>query len=259
MALIVNALLMIALPIVIAVLVRMRTGAPWAWLGWGALAFVLSQVVHMPLLWAWQGLTRAGAMPGLGANGDAVMLGTLAAVCEEPARALTFRFALRNERGRSAALMVGAGHGGIEATIFGLLALLGAVNILAMSGMTEDQLIAVGATPEVAKTALEQVATALAMPWYEALGGAFERLFTIPLHLACSVLVMASLRRRSVWPFLLALLAHGLIDASIGLFGNAGASGGALELELAMISIPFAVGVLVWSRRAEPAQADASA
>ncbi len=45
--LLVNALLMIALPLVVALVIRRALGPRWALLGGGALAFVAAQVVHM--------------------------------------------------------------------------------------------------------------------------------------------------------------------------------------------------------------------
>lgn len=259
MALIANALLMLALPVAYALAACRGDGVRWTWLGVGAAAFVGSQIVHLPILWGWEALTRAGLLPGFGPVADALVLGVLAALCEEPARALAFRFGLARERGTRAARIVGAGHGGIEALVFGLLALLGAVNVLAMRGMSAADLEAAGAAPEAAAAAVAQVAQALAMPWYEVLGGAFERAITIPFHIACSVLVMASLRRRSAWPFVVAVLAHATVDSAIGLLGHVGQSGWALELELAALAVPFAIGVIAWSRRAEPAEADVSA
>src|SRR4051812_22268521 len=103
---------MIALGPLAVLLVRRVTRAAWSIAGWGALGFVVSQVVHLPVLGAWHSLTVRGDLPGLGATGDAIVLGLLAAGCEEPARALVFRWALSRERGRDAALMAGAGHGG---------------------------------------------------------------------------------------------------------------------------------------------------
>lgn len=260
MALILNALVMMALPLAAALLVRRTTRGRWAWLAIGATAFVGSQVVHLPLLLSvWPSLTRAGVLPGFGATANAIVAGVLAAACEEPARALAFRFGLRGERGRRAALTVGAGHGGIEAAILGGLALLEAINILAARGLSAEQLVALGMTPDAAAATVPQVAQALAMPWYDVFGGAFERAITIPFHIACSIWVMAALRRRRAWPFVVALVAHASVDASVGLLGEAGQSGWALELELAAMAVPFAVLTFVWASRAEPAQADASA
>ena len=253
MLLVVNALLMIALPAGGLVLVRWITGARWSIAGWGALGFVASQVVHLPLLGAWQWLTTHGAIPGLGATADAILLGLLAAGCEEPARALVFRFALASRRDRSTALMAGAGHGGIEAFALGVLALLGAVNVIAIRGMSVGDLEAQGLDRDAAETAVAQVAQALEMPWYEMIGGAFERAVTIPFHIACSVLVMAAMRRGRAWPFVIAVAAHATTDASIGLLRELGQSGWTLELELAAMAVPFTIGVLVWATRAEPA------
>lgn len=260
MALVLNALAMMLLPLAAALAVRRQLGPRWRWrwLGAGVLAYLLSQLVHLPLLSVWQAMTRSGALPGFGATADALVLGVLAAGCEEPARVLAFRFAAPTQRGREAALAVGVGHGGIEALVLGLLALLGAINVLAARDLDAAGLEALGMAPDAAATAVEQVRVALAMPWYEVFGGAFERALAIPLHLACSVWVMAALRRRRAWPFVVALVAHASVDAAAGLLAEEGTSGWALELELAALIVPFVAGTWLWVRRAEPAVADLS-
>jgi len=248
-----NAILMIALPIALALALRRSAPSFWPLLGAGALSFAGSQLVHLPLLAAWQWLTRSEWIPGVGGAAGAIAVGVLAAGCEEPARWLVLR--RMNDRGREAAWVFGAGHGGLEALALGALALVGAINVGAASSMSVSDFVALGVPEATAESTVEQVAQALAMPWYDALGGAFERAITLPFHLACSVLVMASLRRRRAWPFVIALVAHAMIDAAIGLLGELHQRGWALEMELTALSVPFTVLVLVWAAQAEPSEA----
>lgn len=258
-AMFVNAMLMIALPVVVVLAVRRATGVRWALLFGGAVAFILSQVVHFPLLWTWTGLTQAGVLPAFGPLIDAMVLGALAGLCEEPARAILFWRVFPGERGRDAALFAGAGHGGVEALIFGVLVLLGAVNVAAMSEMTVEQLVALGTPADAAALAVEQVHAALAAPWYEALAGAFERAITIPFHMACSMLVVASLRRKSIVPFAVAVLAHAALDTVAVLVAGAGLGTWRTELALAACAVPVSIAIWVWAFRAEPRVAGAEA
>jgi uncharacterized membrane protein YhfC len=253
--LIVNALLMIALPIGVVLVQRRTRGAAWRLFALGAASFALSQAVHLPLLGAWQSATRSGALPSFGATADAVVLGLLAALCEEPARWLVLRFATK-ERGRDAALALGAGHGGLEAIMLGVLALVGALNVMALGHATVADLVGSGVSADAAETAIDQVRVALAMPWYDAIGGAVERAIAIPLHVADSVLVTASMRRRQPALFALAVIAHAAADTiAVGLVGLH-QPGWLVEVELGALLLPFAGVVLAWSRRNEPRNAE---
>jgi uncharacterized membrane protein YhfC len=251
MLLLINALGMMALPIGVVVVQRRMHGAAWRLFALGAASFALSQLVHLPLLGAWQWATRVGALPAFGATADVIVLGLLAAACEEPARWIVLRVATK-ERGRNAALALGAGHGGLEALGLGVLALIGAINVIGIGDATEAQLVASGVAPEMASTAIAQVHEALAMPWYEAFGGAFERAIAMPLHIADSVLVTASMRRRRPALFTLALFAHAVADAVAVWIAGLHQPAWLVELELAALLLPFAGAVLAWSRRAEP-------
>lgn len=255
MWLIANALAMIALPLVALLAIRGARAPRWRLFALGAASFVGSQCVHLPLLLLWPALTRWGALPAFGPSANAIVLGLLAAACEEPARLVVARFATR-ERGRDAALALGAGHGGIEALIRGALALLGAIGVIATRGASTAELVAQGVAPEAAASVARDVALALAMPWYQAIGGALEGGLTIPFQIACSLLVMAAVRRGRAWPFALALAAHATVEAAVGLLVELDHHGWVLALELAALYAPFTVLAFVWARRAEPTHQD---
>jgi uncharacterized membrane protein YhfC len=121
-----NALLMIVLPLALGACLARRYRLPWTLFGWGAVTFVGAQVVHVPLL---QLLTMSlrGRLTGpfviehaLLIN--AVVLGLAAGVCEETARWVAYRWLVPYARSWPEGLMLGAGHGGAEAIILGLLA-----------------------------------------------------------------------------------------------------------------------------------------
>jgi uncharacterized membrane protein YhfC len=251
-AIVLNPLLMILLPIGLAIGVRRATGARFRLFLGGALAFLGSQVVHMPILWGWSAATNARVLPVLGSTGDAVVLGALAALCEEPARAILFWRVFPADRGRDAGLAIGAGHGGVEAVIFGVLALISTVNIVAMSSMTEADLVALGTPAEVAAQAIAQVQAALGGPWYDPLAGAFERAMTVPFHVACSLLVAAAFRRKSAVPFVVAIVLHATSDTLAVLAVGAHLGTWGTELVLAAFVVPVTVVVWIWAFRAEP-------
>jgi len=74
--------------------------------------------------------------------------------------------------------------------------------------------------------------------------GALERLFTIPLHLACSVLVLQAFTRKKIWWVGLAILYHALADG-VAVFGSqAGFSALAIEGMLGLFAIASLVIVI---------------
>src|SRR5579883_3522554 len=111
-----------------AALVRRGFGG-WRLIFLGALTFVASQFVHIPLL---LGLTLMGRAPGFPHTPDAwkplvnaVVLGLAAGACEEPARWFMLAHFAKTNRGWRPAVLFGSGHGGCECV---LLALAGLAN-----------------------------------------------------------------------------------------------------------------------------------
>jgi uncharacterized membrane protein YhfC len=197
----INYALMILIPIVVAIFIRRRTGAPWRLFFIGAVTFIASQVLHIPFNFVVQ---RSGLLPSdttLMTNLllYAAFLGLSAGVFEETARYLTYRFWAKDARSWSRGLMLGAGHGGSEAIIVGALA---AVNFVALLA-TVNSPTAMNALPagqrQLVTDALAQI---LGAPTGMLLLGAVERLFAIAAHLAMSLLVLqVFLRRNIAWLF----------------------------------------------------------
>ena len=112
---------MLLLPIIFAVLLRRSYRVYWILFVVGTLTFLGSQVVHLPLN-SWLSsigiLPQSPQMDGAPLWRTALILGLSAGLCEELARALGYavvKWARRFEDG----IMLGLGHAGIEAMIFG--------------------------------------------------------------------------------------------------------------------------------------------
>jgi uncharacterized membrane protein YhfC len=207
-ALLVEAIVVIAAPLILAVWLRKRWPLPWSLFFAGAVTFVASQVVHLPfnayvLVPALKGLT-----PGGGALVTvAVALGLSAGVCEELARYATFRFWRRGDHNGPAALMLGAGHGGIESILVGLLALQAALNAAFLARVGLENL---GLSP--AQQAL--AASQLSAPAYFPMLGALERVVVVPLHVSLSCMVMVATAKRRPAMLALAIAWHATVDAA---------------------------------------------
>ncbi|MCA9868078.1 MAG: YhfC family intramembrane metalloprotease [Anaerolineae bacterium] len=196
-----NFALMLVIPIGVAMFIHRRTGATWRLFFIGAVTFVLSQVFHIPFNWLVQ---RTGLLPGdLESWGNllitATFLGLSAGVFEETARYLTYRYWAKDARSWSRGLMLGAGHGGIEAILLGLL---GAVNIVGLLVTLNNEALLSAIPAEQQAVINASLANLVATPWYGLLLGAAERVFAITAHLALSVMVLQVFRRGSLrWLF----------------------------------------------------------
>lgn len=197
----INYALMILIPIVVAIFIRRRTGAPWRLFFIGAVTFIASQVLHIPFnaVVLRSGLLSTDTTVWSSLIIYAVFLGLSAGVFEETARYLTYRFWAKDARSWSRGLMLGAGHGGSEFILVGALA---AVNFVALLAAVNNE-TAMNALPadqrSLVTSALAQIMDA---PTGTLLLGAVERVFAITAHLAMSLLVLqVFLRRNIAWLF----------------------------------------------------------
>jgi len=212
-----NAGLMIAVPIVLGVFLARRFGLGWRLFGVGAVTFVASQAVHLPLN---AGLTALFANRALGVPAppaawrlpfNAVVLGLTAGLCEETARYLVYRLWLKFARTWREALMFGAGHGGIEAILLGGLVGITFVNMMAVRNLDPA---ALPVPAEQQALAAQQIAAYWSAPWPAVLLGALERAFALCFHLSAAVLVLRAVTRRNALWLVGAILWHAAVNAA---------------------------------------------
>lgn len=246
-----------AIPIALGVVLRRRLGTRVWLFVLGALTFLGSQLVHLPLLYGVDAAVKAWLPPPPPSWVwlTPLLLGFLAGVCEEPARYLALRFALRRDedRGREGALMLGAGHGGVEAMLIGASVLLSLINLVIMREVDAQSLItlSMGAMDEAAASAaVEQVQAYWTGSLFMPLLAPFERTIAIALHVSMSALVAHGVRRRALWPLVAAIGWHTAADAVTAFGAQQGWSAIVLELVLAAMVMPVAAAVIVWTWRA---------
>ncbi|MBK7152777.1 MAG: YhfC family intramembrane metalloprotease [Sandaracinaceae bacterium] len=187
---------------------RSRTRVSYRIAALGALGFILSQVVHLPL-----NLGLGRLLPS--APGQlwisALALGLSAGLCEELTRYALLRTLAKGVRHEGSALMLGAGHGGIEALIIAGMATLGLVNLLVLGNDPSAFLSGLG--PRERAEALVEIAALQDIPAFLPLVAALERLMVLPFHLAATLLVTLGVVRRDLRYVLAAVLFHALLDA----------------------------------------------
>lgn len=209
-----NAGLMIAMPIGLGVYLVKRFGVAWRLFGMGAAVFVGSQVLHIPFnQWALVPLIDrvglSGEQIGFRLLLVAFLYGLSAGVFEEVARFLTYRFWAKDARSWKSGLMFGAGHGGIEAILLGCLALYALIQVLVLRGVDLESVL----PPEQIELAASQIEAYWATPWYLSLMGAVERVGAILFHLSASILVLQAFTCKNILWLFAAILWHTLIDA----------------------------------------------
>lgn len=208
-----NSILMVIMPIAVAIVIRRKTGAGWPLFFIGAATFILSQVFHIPFNWiiGRTGWLPADVTPWLNLIIVAVFYGLSAGVFEEGARYLTYRFWAKDARSWSRGMMLGAGHGGIEAIVLGLLLLVNNFTLLIMASSASIMRTVPADQQSLILSAAEQV---LQTPWYQIPIGTLERAFAIIAHLALSVMVLQVFLRGSHRWLFLAIGYHALLDAA---------------------------------------------
>lgn len=237
--------IMIGFPVGLWLLLRRRPGGTWGLIGAGALTFVASQVVHLPLNWA-LGLLGGGRGVALWAPPlVALVAGLSAGVCEEVARYLSLRYWRHEARSWEQGVAFGAGHGGVEAILLGLLVLLTFVQMLAIRGIDLETL---GLSGEMLALARAQVEAYWSIPWYLPLLGGLERVCALTLQIALSLLVVRALTHNNLGWLIAAILGHALADGVATGLGQAGWSPVAVEGVVLLFALGAAAIILALRR-----------
>lgn len=217
----------IALPIVLGFWLVKRFRLSWRVFAFGMLFFVLVQVLHIPLvfgtqpsLMAWLGQTGLGETLNFAVLG--IFLGILAGLFEEVGRFLVFKHFFKRKNidlSRKNALLFGAGWGGIEAIAVGGIVLLTMLSYMTVEPLTEqdisDMNVAYGGvlTEEDAVAIKEEVDALVNLKPWEPFLGLAERMMTMALHIAWTLMVLSAVvtgRKRMLW---LAIFMHAAVDA----------------------------------------------
>ena len=208
-----NFILMFVLAFGIGAFIGRRFRVEWRLFWIGAATFILSQMGHIPFNAGLTQLFAQGILPSPPEAWqllfNAVVLGLSAGLWEELTRYAVYRWWAKDARSWRKGLMMGAGHGGIEAAIIGGLVLMTFINMLAARSMDLSSVY----TGEQLTLAQTEVTKYWNLAWYEPLAGALERAFTIPAHIAFSILVLQVFTRKQTRWLWAAVGWHALIDA----------------------------------------------
>ena len=243
----INFLLMIILPMLLGRWISAKRHVGWGLFGIGAVTFILSQLGHLPFNWLI--LQQLNWIDRENVTQLALFIGLSAGLFEETARYLTYRFWARDARTWGKGLMLGAGHGGIEAILVGVIGLINFTVLLGLkngyfagilASVPDDQLYLVD----------EQIATFFGTPASMALLGATERIFALMFHLSASLLVMQVFVRQQIRWLGFAIVWHALFNA-FAVYAISVWDAVATEIGLGLLAF-VSLGLLFWLHNPEP-------
>lgn len=207
----ISAILIFIVVIATAVFLTEKFNLGWRLFWIGGFTFILSQVGHIPFNQYILAPVVAWLPSGWESIGTALLVGLSAGLWEELFRYAAYRWWARDARNWPKALVMGSGHGGMEALLIGGLVLYSYLRMVALQGADLSTLV----SPDLLELARQSVANYWSIPWPLSLMSAVERIFTLPVQIAFSVLVLQTFtRKQSRWLWF-AVAWHALIDAAV--------------------------------------------
>lgn len=180
----------------------------------GATIFILSQVGHIPFNIIAGRYFNQTSLVNLSQQNqihfNAIFLGLSAGIWEETARLAMFVWWAKKARSWKEGILLGLGHGGSESIIIGFFALYSLLQVLAVRNVDISKLVP---AEQISATILK-ISEYWSMPWHLAIMGSIERLLTIPIQVAFSLLVLQALLKKNILWYFLTILLHAFIDAS---------------------------------------------
>ncbi|MCC6173931.1 MAG: YhfC family intramembrane metalloprotease [Chloroflexi bacterium] len=208
---VVTIALQIVMPLAIAVVVQRRLGVSWRYFAYGMLIFFLFQIAtRVPVIQLVQGAIAVSLTESRPLLWVWIFVASLTAgLFEEVGRWVGYRFLMGGEKKTWAkGVMYGLGHAGLESML--LVAGLSVVSLAGLLALSPTALQAL--PPGRREQVLQQLAQVAAQPEWYPLFGAWERLCTIAVHVALSVVVLQVFRRGSLVWLWLAIAAHTAVN-----------------------------------------------
>lgn len=200
---------------------RLGTGAAILWAG--AAVFIVSQILRQPALGL---LTLSGAGAGVLTTAAIVSSG----VFEEGTRWAALRWVLVRRRRAEDGVVMGLGHGGVEAVL--LIGLSGLASIaLVLGGERALEIVAEQGDATAVEAVSAQIAALDEISPFTVIAALFERVAAIAAHIAMTLLVLRSVCTRELVWLGVAMGFHIALNAvAVGLLGVAGVLGAMIGL-----------------------------
>lgn len=139
--------------------------------------------------------------------------GLMAGLFEETARLISFKFFLKKQTRIQDGLAYGIGHGGIEAIL--LVAMTNLNNIIIGNLINQQALQTLGLPQELETMITTQLVQTPSVMFYV---GGIERLLTLVVHIALSLIVFKAVKERRYAYYGLAILLHMMLNIPAALY-----------------------------------------
>lgn len=240
-------LVTIFVPVLAATWLRRRYETPWMVFVVGALAFGVSQAIHIPLnnlLLALKVLPRDVNYAALWQT--ALIMGLTAGVSEALARAGSYAL-LKRRRSGADGVMLGLGHGGIEMMFLG--GALVAAGFSSFHSTPFEKMLEMVKSPEQMQ-ALELQAKVFGQLTWVSFLPLVERLMALSLHVSLSLMMLQAFRQKNILFGVLTVFYHALTDAAAVFLAYNVDSLLLKELPVAIMALPAVVLTLkFWGPR----------
>lgn len=243
---VVSLIVSVGLPIVLLIVIRKKTKARISSFFIGSATFVvfaliLEQILHMVVL------KNTGTLLTGNIWLYALYGGLAAGIFEETGRYLAMKFCMRKNLNKQNAIMYGAGHGGIEAIL--IVGLSSISNIITAAMINNGQLLTAlsvsGVDEATYQSTISQLSALWTTPSWQFYVTGLERISAIIFHIAASYLVYLAVRNKKISWYLLAVLAHFLMDAITVVTANYLPI---LAVELVLLAFCGGFGYMVWRK-----------
>ncbi|WP_373898690.1 YhfC family intramembrane metalloprotease [Haloimpatiens sp. FM7315] len=173
----------------------------------GALVFLVSQVfLRIPILkYILPKIDNYNIITAAYPIINCIILGLTAGIFEEIGRFLGFKFFLKKNRTWFSGLSFGIGHGGIEAII--IVGIPSLQNLIALVFLNAGNNYS-----EIFKV----------VTGFSILLGGVERIFTVIIHIALTLMILYGINQNKKAYLLLAIVVHGIIDSGGAIMMTAG-------------------------------------
>lgn len=201
----------IVFPLALAVVVQRRLKISWRYFFYGVIIFLLFQLISRVPVLEVLGVVLAPQLkhsrPFLLAF--LAMEALTAGIFEEVGRYVGYRWLMGKERKDwPKAVLYGLGHASLESVV-----LVAGLSALSLLNVLVIQAIGLHALPAAQRAQVtQQLASLAAQPGWLPLLGAYERVCTIGVHIALSVVVLQVFTRGQIRWLFVAIGAHALVD-----------------------------------------------
>ncbi len=185
-------------------------------LGWklyfvGGATYLAAQIISILVSGLIQNITQSYA-PALPVQLMLTLLFLFVLIgIEEAVRYGVYRWWVKDVRSWPEGLMLGAGHGGVEVILIGLFAITQVVQLIQLRHAD----LATIFSPDKLQDATNYVNTFWSKAWYNVFPEALRSAFTLPVQLACSLLVLQVFLRRQYRWLGIAIVWHVIASASL--------------------------------------------